>query len=92
MGVRLMTERTTRLAGLPIQDYITEATKGRLFNIEGRGWESTVENAIAADRSKPLAKGWQERLPSDKYPMGGLLLQARGCSRQSTHIPLRSIP
>ncbi|HET6489293.1 MAG TPA: hypothetical protein VFG28_05970, partial [Syntrophales bacterium] len=60
MGVRLMTERTERLTRLSPQDYITEITKGRLFNVEGRGWEPTVENAVAAQQSKPLAKEWQQ--------------------------------
>jgi 3-isopropylmalate dehydratase small subunit len=69
MGIRLMTERTERLAGLRLHDYIAEATKGRLFNVDGRGWEPAVENAVAAEQSKPLAKDWQRRLPSDKHPM-----------------------
>ena len=75
MGVRLMTERTTRLAALPLQDYIAEATKGRLFNVEGRGWEPTVENAVAARGSRALAKEWQRRLPSDQHPMGVLFFR-----------------
>ena len=75
MGIRLMTERTERLAGLRLHDYIAEATKGRLFNVEGRGWEPTVENAIAAQQSKPMAKDWQQRLPSDKHPMGVLFFR-----------------
>jgi hypothetical protein len=75
MGIRLMTERTERLAGLRLHEYITEVTKGRLFNVEGRGWEPTVENAIAAQQSKQLAKDWQQRLPSDQHPMGVLFFQ-----------------
>lgn len=75
MGVRLMTERTTRLAGLPLHDYITEVTKGRLFDVTGRGWETTVENAIAARRNGSLAKDWQRRLPSDQHPMGVLFFR-----------------
>jgi len=75
MGVRLMTERTTRLAALPLQDYIAEATKGRLFNVEGRGWEPTVESAVAARGSGSLAKEWQRRLPSDQHPMGVLFFR-----------------
>jgi len=72
MGVRLMTDRTEHLAGLPLHDYIAEVTKGRLFNIEGRGWEPAVENAVAARGSGSLAKEWQGRLPSDQHPMGVL--------------------
>ena len=75
MGVRLMTDRTERLAGLPLQDYIAEATKGRLFNVEGRGWEPAIENAVAARRSRSLAKEWQKRLPSDQHPMGVLFFR-----------------
>jgi hypothetical protein len=75
MGVRLMTERTERLAGLTLQDYITETTKGRLFNVEGRGWGPTVENAVAARGSGSLAKDWQRRLPSDQHPMGVLFFR-----------------
>jgi len=75
MGVRLMTERTTRLAGLPLHDYIAEATKGRLFNAEGRMWESVLDNAIAARNPGSLPKEWQRRLPSDQYPMGVLFFK-----------------
>ncbi len=75
MGVRIMTDRTERLAGLPLQGYIAEATKGRLFNVEGRGWESAVENAVAARGSGSLTKEWQRRLPSDQHPMGVLFFR-----------------
>ncbi len=75
MGVRLMTERTERLAGLTLQDYITETTKGRLFNVEGRGWGPTVEHAVAARGSRALSKEWQRRLPSDQHPMGVLFFR-----------------
>jgi hypothetical protein len=75
MGVRLMTERTERLAGLTLHDYIAETTKGRLFNVEGRGWEPAVENAVAARGSRALAKEWQIRLPSDQHPMGVLFFR-----------------
>jgi hypothetical protein len=75
MGVRLMTDRTERLAGLPLHDYIAEATKGRLFNVEGRGWEPAVENAVAARGSRSLSKEWQKRLPSDQHPMGVLFFR-----------------
>jgi hypothetical protein len=75
MGVRLMTDRTERLAGLTLQDYIAETTKGRLFNVEGRGWEPAVENAVAARGSRSLAKEWQRRLPSDQHPMGVLFFR-----------------
>jgi hypothetical protein len=69
MGVRLMTERTTRLIGLPPQDYVAEITKGRLFSVEGREWASVLDNAVDAEREKPLSQQWQRRLPSDQYPM-----------------------
>jgi len=75
MGVRLMTERTTRLAGLPLHDYIAETTKGRLYDVEGPGWAAAAENALAAAKNRPLAKDWQRRLPSDKYPMGVLFFR-----------------
>jgi hypothetical protein len=51
MGVRLMTDRTERLAGLPLHDYIAEATKGRLFNVEGRGWEPMAAAAALGPAS-----------------------------------------
>ena len=75
MGVRLMTERTERPARMSSQEYIAEVTKGRLFSVEGRGWESAVENAVAADGSRTLAKEWQRRLPSDPHPMGVLFFR-----------------
>jgi len=75
MGVRLMTERTTRLAGLPLQDYITEVTKSRLFDVTGRGWETTAQQAAGARDPGTLAKDWQRRLPSDKYPLGVLFFR-----------------
>jgi len=75
LGVRLMTERTTRLAGLPLQDYITEVTKGRLFDVTGRGWETTAQSAAGARDPGALAKDWQRRLPSDKHPLGVLFFR-----------------
>jgi len=75
LGVRLMTERTQRLAALPLEDYIAEATKGRLFVVGGPEWEALAENALAAVKNRPLAKDWQRRLPSDKYPMGVLFFK-----------------
>jgi hypothetical protein len=75
LGVRLMTERTTRLAGLPLQDYIAEATKGRLFDATGRGWETTAQQAAGAGNPGALAKEGQRRLPSDKYPLGVLFFR-----------------
>ncbi len=75
MGFRIMTERTTRLAGLPLQDYIAETAKGRLFSIDGPGWEAVAGNALAAARRMPIAAEWQRRLPSDKYPSGVLFFR-----------------
>jgi len=75
MGVRLMTERTERLSRMSPQDYIAEITKGRLFHVEGRDWDAVCANAVAADRSEPLAKEWQNRLPSDQHPMGVLFFK-----------------
>ena len=75
MGVRLMTERTTRLAGLPLHDYITEVTKGRLFDVTGRGWKTTAQQAAGARDPGTLAKDWQGRLPSDKYPLSVLFFR-----------------
>ena len=75
LGVRLMTERTTRLAGLPLQDYIAEATKGRLFDATGRGWETAAQQAAGAGNPGTLGKDWQKRLPSDKYPLGVLFFR-----------------
>jgi hypothetical protein len=75
MGVRLMTDRTARLAGLPLQDYIAEVTKGRLFGVGGIQWQAVLDNVVAADGHKPLTKGWKSRLPSDPYPMGVLFFR-----------------
>ncbi|OPY08107.1 MAG: hypothetical protein A4E67_01056 [Syntrophaceae bacterium PtaB.Bin038] len=75
MGFRLMTERAKRLAGLPLQDYIAETVKGRLFAVDGPGWESVATNAVAAARKQPLGREWQRRLPSDKYPSGVLFFR-----------------
>jgi len=75
MGVRLMTERTERLAGLPLQDYIAEVTHSRLLAAEGRQWNELFQNALAAERSQSLAGEWQRRLPSDKHPMGVLFFK-----------------
>lgn len=75
MGVRLMTERTERLAGLPLHDYVAEATKGRLFDVTGRGWETTAQCAAGARDPGALAKDWQRRLPSDRHPLGVLFFR-----------------
>mgnify|MGYP005847178793 FL=1 len=75
MGFRLMTERAKRLAGLPLQDYIAEVTKGRLFAVNGPAWEAVAGNALAAARRMPIAAEWQRRLPSDKYPSGVLFFR-----------------
>nr|MCU0554619.1 hypothetical protein [Syntrophales bacterium] len=75
LGVRLMTERNERLAGLPLHDYIAEATKGRLFHVTGRGWETTAQNAAGARDPGALAKDWQRRLPSDRHPLGVLFFR-----------------
>lgn len=75
LGVRLMTERTERLARLPLHEYIAEATKGRLFDVTGRGWDTTAQQAAGARDPETLAKDWQRRLPSDKYPLGVLFFR-----------------
>jgi hypothetical protein len=75
MGVRLMTDRTERLAGLPLKDYIAEVTHSRLLAAEGRQWNELFQNALAAERSQPLAGEWRRRLPSDKHPMGVLFFK-----------------
>lgn len=75
VGVRLMTERTTRLVGLPLQDYIAEITKERLFRVEGTGWEAVAGNAGAARGSGTLGDKWRKRLPSDQHPMGVLFFR-----------------
>jgi hypothetical protein len=75
MGFRIMTERDKYLAGLPLEGYIAEVTKGRLFAVEGDAWKAVAENAAAADEKKPLGKEWQQRLPSDKYPTGVLFFK-----------------
>jgi hypothetical protein len=76
MGVRIPTERAERLARMPQQVYINEVTKGRLIDIEGQEWWAIVDNALIADEGKPLTKKWQQRLPSDKHPMGILFFRA----------------
>ena len=75
MGFRIMTERDKVLAGLPLEGYIAEVTKGRLFAVEGDAWKAVAENASAAAEKKSLGKDWRQRLPSDKYPTGVLFFK-----------------
>ncbi|NTU41464.1 MAG: hypothetical protein HGA78_00110 [Nitrospirales bacterium] len=68
-GVGLPDEKSESLARLPLQEYIAETTKGRLFRVEGPEWEDLFEAARAVDEGRPVAQEWESRLPAGQYPM-----------------------
>jgi len=76
MGVRIMTEEKQRLSAMPLQDYISEVTKGRLIKGEGKDWEELFANVKAITEGKRVSNEWSRRLPSDPYPMKVLFLRA----------------
>jgi len=67
MGAKVMTPEKKRLSEMPLNDYIHEVTKGRLFEVEGKEWEELFQNAIAAKEGKQVSREWSKRFPSDKY-------------------------
>jgi hypothetical protein len=68
MGVRIMTEEDERLSKLPLNEYIAEKTKGIIFQASGKDWEKLFGTVISASHEQAVAKEWERRLPSDKYP------------------------
>jgi len=70
MGMRrIITEDRQRLLDMPLTEYTTEKTKGRLFQVDGREWEELFQNLIALKEETMAAKEWSKRLPSDQHPM-----------------------
>lgn len=68
MGVRIMTEEDKRLAAMPLQEYIKEITKGRLFMTEGQDWKDIFFNLKGFKDSRQIDDKWQSRIPSEQYP------------------------
>jgi hypothetical protein len=68
MGVRIMTDEDERLSRLPLNEYIQEKSKGKIFSATSKEWEELLGTVIAVSQEKAVAKVWQKRLPSDKYP------------------------
>ncbi len=69
MGVRIMTEEKQRLSAMPLQEYMTEVTQGRLIKGEGKAWEELFANIKAITEDKGVSGEWSKRLPSGPYPM-----------------------
>jgi hypothetical protein len=68
MGVRIMTEEDKRLSEIPLNAYIQEKTKGKIFSATGKEWGELFGAVTTASYDQTVAKEWKSRLPSDKYP------------------------
>lgn len=68
MGVRIMTEEDKRLSAMPLQQYIKEITKNRLFMAEGQDWKDIFVNLKTFKDGQQIDDKWQSRLPSGQYP------------------------
>ena len=68
MGVRIMTEEDERLSKMPLNEYIQEKSKGKILQATSKEWEELLGTVIEVSQEKDVAKVWQKRLPSDKYP------------------------
>jgi hypothetical protein len=68
MGVRIMTEEDERLLEMPLNEYIQEKSKRKILPAPSKDWEELFRAVIAISQEKTVAKVWQKRLPSDKYP------------------------
>lgn len=69
MGMRrIITEDRQRLLDMPLTEYTTEKTEGRLFQVEGKQWKEIFQNLITLKEEKKVAKEWSKRLPTDQYP------------------------
>ncbi|MFA5352904.1 MAG: hypothetical protein WC291_01630, partial [Thermodesulfovibrionales bacterium] len=76
MGFRLPSEKAELLSRMPLREYIAETTKGRLFSVDAKDWGELFSAASAVKQGLPASKEWQQRLPSDQYPMKLLFFRA----------------
>ncbi|HWR57980.1 MAG TPA: hypothetical protein VN328_03750 [Thermodesulfovibrionales bacterium] len=76
MGFRLMTDEKQKLHDMPLHEYISEVTKGRLIRGDSRDWEELFANVKAITEDKRVSREWSRRLPSDQHPMKILFFRA----------------
>lgn len=68
MGFRIMTPEDERLSKMPLNEYIQEKSKGKIFPVVSKEWENLFGAVIAVSHEQAAAKELGRRLPSDKYP------------------------
>ena len=76
MGFRMMTDEKQKLHDMPMHDYISAVTKGRIIGAAGREWEELFGAITAVTDGRKISDEWSRRLPSDQHPMKILFFRA----------------
>ena len=65
MGVS--TEKAQYLEQLPLDQYIEEVTKDKLFPVQGPEWNTIFENVLKIEKDETLGDEWARRMKDEYY-------------------------